>query len=76
MNHNGRKHSVFASLLLLVAFVASTASADPEVAGVFKRVEGSVAVQREGSSVPATVGMPVYAGDHVVTGADGSAGLT
>ena len=48
----------------------------PTVAGVFKRVEGSVAVQHDGTAVPATVGMPVYANDHVITGADGSAGLT
>jgi len=65
------KSSVLACLLL-----AGNAWADPQPAGVFKRVEGSVVVQREGSAVPAAVGMPVYAADHVVTGADGSAGLT
>ncbi|HZR35494.1 MAG TPA: FecR domain-containing protein [Nevskia sp.] len=71
-----RWKSSFLASLLLAAGLAGNAWADPQPAGVFKRVEGSVTVQHEGNRVPAVVGMPVYASDHVITGADGSAGLT
>lgn len=76
MNHNRRKYSVSGILLSLLVCLAPGAWADPLVAGVFKRVEGGVVVQRDGNALPAAVGMPVYASDHVVTGPDGGAGIT
>jgi hypothetical protein len=60
---------------LELGWCAGTAAADP-VAGVFKVVHGSVSVERQGSTFPASVGTPVYQSDHIVTGADGSAGIT
>lgn len=63
-------------MLLGAAFISCPVLAGSDTAGVFKRVEGSVSVVRDGASIPATVGMTVQAHDQVVTGADGSAGLT
>jgi hypothetical protein len=44
--------------------------------GVFKVVQGTVAVERGAQKLAATVGTPVYAADFVVTGTDGAAGIT
>lgn len=62
-------------LALLLGSCAASAAAD-EAAGMFKVVRGTVAVERQGASLPATVGMAVYQSDRIVTGADGSAGIT
>jgi hypothetical protein len=62
-------------LLLGASGMAGTAVA-ADTAGVFKVVRGSVSVERQGASLPASVGMPVYQSDRIVTGADGSAGIT
>ena len=77
MNQRTRpRYRVFQWLLLGVAFAAFGAAADPEVAGIIKSVEGSVTITRADAALPAQVGMPVYQADRVVTGADGSAGIT
>jgi len=77
MNQRTRpRYRVFQWLLLGVAFAAFSAAADPEVAGIIKSVEGSVTITRADAALPAQVGMPVYQADRVVTGADGSAGIT
>ena len=55
--------------------IAASATAD-DIAGVFKVVNGGVSVLRQGATLPATVGMAVYQSDQIVTGADGSAGIT
>jgi len=60
---------------LLLLGLCTAVRADP-AAGVFKVVRGSVAVERQGASLPAAVGMAVYQSDQIVTGADGSAGIT
>ena len=60
-----------AALLLAAASVAAD-----DAAGMFKVVRGAVTVQRLGTSLPAQAGMPVYPADRIVTGADGSAGIT
>jgi len=44
--------------------------------GQVKVAKGAVQVEREGKRVAATVGMPVRISDVLVTGADGSAGVT
>jgi hypothetical protein len=41
-----------------------------------KVVRGTVTVERAGRPLPATVGMPLQERDVVVTGADGSVGIT
>ena len=45
-------------------------------AGEIKNVAGAVHVEREGKKLPATVGMAVRESDVIVTGKDGSAGVT
>jgi hypothetical protein len=60
---------------MLLLGLCTVVRADP-AAGVFKVVRGTVAVERQGASLPATVGMAVYQSDRIVTGADGSAGIT
>jgi len=47
-----------------------------EDVGQIKVAKGTVHVERDGKRVPATIGMPIRQSDTVVTGADGSAGIT
>jgi hypothetical protein len=68
------RQGLVVGLALAVLATAGVAAAD-EV-GRVKVVKGSVAIERAGARVPATVGMPVQEGDVVVTGRDGSAGVT
>ena len=65
-----RKLWIFVSALV---FAASAAAND---IGQIKVAKGDVQVERSGARVAATVGMPVRATDVVVTGANGSAGIT
>jgi hypothetical protein len=63
------------------ALIVAIALAIPGVAvaseaGLVKVSKGSVQIQRGGSKVPATVGTAVRTSDVIVTGADGSAGIT
>lgn len=44
--------------------------------GQVKVSKGAVQLEREGRRVAATVGMPVRTADVLITGADGSAGIT
>jgi hypothetical protein len=65
-------------LLALVAALAALA-ATPVVAqeaGHVKVAKGAVQIERAGQTMPATLGALVQAGDVVVTGADGSVGIT
>ena len=64
---------MIASLALLLGLPLAAWAND---AGEFKNVSGSVRVEREGKRLPAKVGMPVRQSDIIVTGADGSAGVT
>jgi len=60
--------------------IAALAAALPVLAstdvGVVKVSNGPVQLERDGRSVPATVGMAVRASDTLRTGASGSAGVT
>lgn len=60
-------------ILLALAFAAPAVASE---IGQVKVAKGAVQVEREGKRVAATVGMPVRASDVLVTGADGSAGIT
>lgn len=73
---SGVRYPVLKYLLLGAVFAAFSAAADPQVVGVFKRVDGNVTVTRGSASLPAQVGMPVYQADRVVTGPDGGTGIT
>ena len=59
-------------LMLLIALPAFAV----EQAGMIKVSKGAVHIERGAQKMPATVGTPVLTGDVVVTGADGSVGLT
>ncbi|HSV53387.1 MAG TPA: FecR domain-containing protein [Burkholderiaceae bacterium] len=57
------------------ALLATSVQAADE-AGVVKVSKGSAFLQRAGQKLPATVGTKVYANDRILTGADGSVGIT
>jgi hypothetical protein len=44
--------------------------------GQVKVAKGAVQIEREGKRMPAAVGTPVHTADVIVTGPDGSAGVT
>jgi hypothetical protein len=57
----------------------TTVTPDPllaQEAGHIKVARGGVQVERAGQKTPASVGAVVQAGDVVITGADGSVGIT
>jgi hypothetical protein len=57
----------------LVAFAATASATD---VGQIKVMAGSVHLEREGKRLPAEVGMPVRQSDTLITGSDGTAGVT
>lgn len=61
-------------LALLTSITLPAAAAD--AAGVVKRVQGAVTLQRAGQSLPVAAGTAVQEGDRLVTGADGGVGVT
>ncbi|MBL0142504.1 MAG: FecR domain-containing protein [Betaproteobacteria bacterium] len=61
---------IFVSTL---AFATTALAAD---IGQVKVAKGAVQVEREGKRMDATVGMPIRSSDVLVTGANGSAGVT
>lgn len=64
-----------AIVLALVVLAAAAVAAADEV-GRIKVARGSVTIQRAGADLAATVGLPLREGDVIVTGHDGSAGVT
>lgn len=69
------------SVLLAIALFLLQASAaiggdDASPAGRVKRIEGQVTLDRRGQVQPLEVGAPVYVGDRIRTGQDGSVGVT
>jgi hypothetical protein len=60
---------------VLLAAVANLAWAAGE-AGMVKTVKGSATIERGGQKQAAAIGAPVMAADRIVTGADGSIGIT
>jgi hypothetical protein len=66
-----RQIVAFAVLALAVAGLARA-----EDVGHVKVAKGTVHVERDGKRLPATVGMPIQQSDTLITGADGSAGVT
>jgi hypothetical protein len=68
------KRKVLSLIVVVAALGAATAGA--QEAGHVKVAKGAVQIERAGQKVPAMVGAVVQAGDVVVTGADGSVGIT
>lgn len=62
--------------LILVAALGFAGSALAADIGLVKVANGAVEIQRGSSRLPAKVGTAVQTSDVVVTGADGSAGIT
>lgn len=63
-----------AAVAVLALAVAAPAQAND--VGEIKVTKGTVHVEREGQRLPASAGMPIRQSDRLVTGADGSAGVT
>ncbi|MEP7068465.1 MAG: FecR family protein [Usitatibacter sp.] len=61
--------------ILAAAMAAAFPVAAADV-GLIKVSKGSVQIQRGAGKMPATVGAGVQASDVIITGADGSAGIT
>jgi len=62
------------ALLTLAFSVHAAWAATP--AGLVKTSKGTVSIERAGQKIAAPVGAPVLASDRVMTGADGSVGIT
>ena len=63
-------------ILILVAALGLALSANAADIGTIKVAKGSVEIQRGASKLPAQVGVGLQTSDVVITGADGSAGIT
>ena len=63
-------------ILILVAARGLAFSASAADIGKIKDAKGSVEIQRGGAKIPAQVGAALQTSDVLVTGADGSAGIT
>ena len=64
------------SSILVMGIAAYAASASAQDVGQIKVISGAVHVERAGKSVPVEVGSPVLQSDVLVTGPDGTAGVT
>jgi hypothetical protein len=72
-----REILILGFLTLVCAFLAAPpAMAADEEAGRVKVSKGEVYIERAGKRIPAPVGATVQASDTVLTGADGSVGIT
>lgn len=63
------------NILLLAALALATPVLSADI-GLVKVSKGAVQIERGGAKIAAAVGTPLRASDVVVTGADGSAGIT
>src|SRR5947208_11185022 len=63
------------ALVLAVALGLSLPALAADI-GLVKVAKGTVSVQRGGERLPVAVGSPVLVSDVIVTGSDGSAGIT
>jgi hypothetical protein len=63
-------------LLVLVAAIGFSGAALTADIGLVKVVKGDVRIERDGAKTPATVGAAIRTSDVLMTGADGSAGIT
>jgi hypothetical protein len=66
------------TLLCVIGFAVMIAlpSWAADQAGLIKVAKGAVTIDRNGQKVTVSVGMPVLTGDRVITGEDGSIGIT
>jgi hypothetical protein len=64
------------AIVVAVTVLAPLAATAAEEVGRVKVVRGSVVIERGGARLPVTVGMPVQERDVIITGRDGSVGVT
>ena len=69
------KQITCAAIALAIAGLTGLAHAADE-AGIVKISKGTVAIERAGQRLPAAPGAAVQVSDRIVTGADGSVGIT
>lgn len=62
--------------LAITAALAALPSWATEQAGMVKVSKGQVTVERDNRQLPAPVGTRIFSSDRVMTGADGSVGIT
>lgn len=62
--------------LALAVFSTTAAWAQQAPVGHLKRLIGTVTVEREGRTIAAALGSPLFQGDRIRTGRDGYAGIT
>jgi hypothetical protein len=60
----------------VASILAVTGTAWANDVGQVKTAKGTVHVERDGTLLPASVGMPIREADSLVTGADGAVGVT
>jgi hypothetical protein len=63
-------------LAVLVPPTVHAAPVPDDAAGVIKTAKGSVTIERAGRKSAGTQGAIIHASDRIITGADGSAGIT
>lgn len=66
----------WAWLAIVLLILMGSARAADEPAGLVKKTFGSVRIERNGTVVAVAVGTAVMAKDRIVTGSDGSVGIT
>jgi hypothetical protein len=71
-----RNHFLLGAALGIAVFATTNVACAADEAGVVKVSKGSAILERAGQKLPATVGAKVFANDRIVTGADGSVGIT
>jgi len=62
-------------LLVVASFALSTIAYAGDV-GQVKTLKGTAHIERDGQKIPATLGMKLQQSDTIVTGADGTIGIT
>ena len=72
------RHRVLSASLVVAVLLGlgPLSSAGAQDVGQVKVSRGAVRIERAGQALPAPVGAKVHAGDVIVTGADGSIGIT
>jgi hypothetical protein len=71
-----RNHFLRGAALSVAVFATASLACAADEAGVVKVSKGSAFLERAGQKLPAAVGAKVFANDRILTGADGSVGIT
>lgn len=69
-------YKTYKLFLLGAAFLIALPAIAAEQAGAIKVAKGTVNIERGGQRLVAALGAPVFTGDRITTGSDGSVGIT